>query len=103
MGSEGSFAFRALLGDSMNAKMKPGVAVALVVAAVAVLGLIITRVIGSSQQQYGAAIPDVAMKEFKEKGPRPMGPIPMPGGGAGTLQGGAVGPPPGAAGAPKTK
>lgn len=85
----------------MNAKIKPGVAAAVVAAAVAALGLIVYLVIGSNEQKYGAPIPEVALKEFREKGPRPMGPIPMPGGGAGALQGGAVGPPTGA-GVPPT-
>ena len=79
----------------MNAKIKPGVAAAVVAAAVAALGFIVYFVSGSNEQKYGAPIPEVALKEFREKGPRPMGPIPMPGGGAGALQGGTVGPPTG--------
>ena len=75
----------------MKKQVSPVVIGATILVVVLVAGVVLLR--SGSQEQYGAKIPEVVMKEFKEKGPRPMPPIPMPGGGAVSAQGGAMGAP----------
>lgn len=75
----------------MKKQVSPVVIGAAVLVVLLLAGVVYLR--AGSQEQYGAKIPDVVMKEFKEKGPRPMPPIPMPGGGAVSAQGGAMGAP----------
>lgn len=82
----------------MNSKVNPVVAVVIVVVVIAIAVLLGSRVIGSSGERYGAEIPDVVKKDALEHGPRPMPPIPMPGGGKVAPAGGAVGAPPSAPG-----
>lgn len=83
----------------MKTQINPIVAVVVVVVVIAAVGLLLYSRAGGGEPQYGAKIPDVVMKEFKEKGPRPMPPMPMPNGGTVTPSGGAVAPPKAASGA----
>lgn len=79
----------------MKTQISPVVAVVIILAVLAVVGVVIYSRAGGGEPQYGAKMPDVVVKEFKEKGPRPMPPMPMPGGGTVAPQGGAVGKPAG--------
>ena len=79
----------------MNKQISPAVATTIVIVVVLVIGVWLYFRARSSQPKYGAEIPEVVMKEYKEKGPRPMPPIPMPGGGSIPTP---SGPPVGAAG-----
>jgi hypothetical protein len=71
------------------------VVIIVVVVALAAGGFFIYSRSGGGAPQYGAKMPDVVAKEFREKGPRPMPPMPMPGGGTVAPRGGAVGLPTG--------
>ncbi|MBM3496304.1 MAG: hypothetical protein FJX72_18575 [Armatimonadetes bacterium] len=83
----------------MKKEINPVVAVVLVLLVVAAVGYLIYNRTAGSQPQYGAKIPETVMKEFKEKGPRPMPPVPMPGGESVPMP---TGPPPGAPTGPST-
>jgi|GEM_PF-3059809 len=79
----------------MKTNVNPVVAtVLIVIVLVAAVAFVYTRVV-SSGDQHGAKIPEVVMKEYREKGPRPMPPVPMPGGGRLQAPSGAAGPGPG--------
>lgn len=77
----------------MKKEINPVVAVVIAILVVAALGYVLySRTLGA-EPQYGAEMPEVVRKEFEEKGPRPMPPIPMPGGGSVAPGGGATGAP----------
>lgn len=77
----------------MKKEINPVVAVIIIVVVAAAIGFVMYTRANSSQPQYGAKIPESVLKEFREKGPRPMPPVPMPGGGSVPTP---SGPPPGA-------
>jgi hypothetical protein len=83
----------------MKTEVSPAIAAIVIAIAVALTGSWL-YLRAQSQPQYGAPLPPVVLKEFREKGPRPMPPMPMPNGRYFTPQGGAVGPP---AGQPKAR
>lgn len=77
----------------MKKNISPVVAAIVIVLVIAVGALLLYSRTNSSPQ-YGAPVPEVVAKDAREHGPRPMPPIPMPGGGQMTPQGGATGPQP---------
>ena len=80
----------------MKKQLSPAAAAIVIIFVVVAAGLLVYIRAGSGPPQYGAKIPEAVLKEFREKGPRPMTPPPMPGGGTAPLQSGATGVPDGA-------
>jgi hypothetical protein len=80
----------------MKTQLSPAVVVVVVLVVLAAVGVFVYTRAGAGEPQSGARMPDVVAKELKEHGPRPMPPMPMPGGGMARPQGGAVGAPTGA-------
>jgi hypothetical protein len=80
----------------MRTEINPVVAVVIVVLVVAAVGWWFYSRTAQAGEQHGARVPEAVMKEFREKGPRPMPPIPMPGGQRGNATV-PMGPPPGSA------
>lgn len=77
----------------MKKQLSPSAAAIAIISVVVVAGLLVYMRAGTGEPQYGAKIPEAVLKEFREKGPRPMTPPPMPGGGTAPLQSGATGVP----------
>jgi hypothetical protein len=80
----------------MKTQISPVVAAVILLVVLAAVGTFLYLRASGGAPKYGAEIPPEVMKEFKEKGPRPMPPIPMPGGGTFSGPGAAqAGPPDG--------